>query len=290
MPAHSPRPLRETLALEQLSPSRFLGRLATAMPVRAFGGEVAGQSVMAAGRTVPSSRSIHSAHAHFLRPGISDEDVVYGVRTVRDGGSYSTRQVEAVQRGEVILTMTASFHIGDASDMSHQVPRLSAIPVDELAGAAGPADHGDEMSSWVRWLQQRQAIDLVFPSAPVRERVRGGRSTDPHQALWLRASDTLPDDALTHAAAVTYLADLLLLSTGLGPHGQAFTDDSLSFASLDHTVWFHEAARADEWLLHDMEGSWVGHGRSLCRGTIFSGSGQLVATVMQEGVIRQSSR
>lgn len=259
------------------------------MPVRAFGGEVAGQSVMAAGLTVPAERQIHSAHAHFLRPGRSEENVTYDVREVRDGGSYSTRQVEAVQRGEVILTMTASFHTGDESDMSHQVPHLSAVSPHELAEEVTPGT-GDEMSAWVRWLQERQAIDLRFPSPPVRERVRGGRPTDPHQALWLRASDPLPDDALTHAAAVTYLADLLLLSTGLGPHGAAFTDDSLSFASLDHTVWFHEATRADEWLLHDMEGSWVGHGRSLCRGTMLSESGQLVATVMQEGVIRPRSR
>lgn len=283
------RPLREILALEQLSPLRFRSRLTTAMPIRAFGGEVAGQAVMAAGLTAPPERQIHSAHTHFLRPGRSGEDVVYDVRTVRDGGSYSTRHVEARQRDEVILLLTASFHTGDETTMSHQVPRLSAVPTRDLPEAASP-EADDEMSLWVRWLQERQAIDLRFPSPPIRERVRGGRPTDPHQAIWLRTSDPLPDDRLTHAAAVTHLADLLLLSTGLGPHAAAFTDSNLSFASLDHTVWFHEDARADEWLLHDMEGSWVGHGRSLCRGTMLSESGQLVATVMQEGVIRSRPR
>jgi acyl-CoA thioesterase-2 len=283
-------PLTDILTVEQLEPLLFRGRLRTAMPIRAFGGEVSGQAVLAAGRTVPPARPIHSAHAHFLRPGRADAEITYKVDDTRDGGSYTTRQVEAIQQGEVILLLTASFHVGDASPLSHQVPRLASAPVESVLDPEEFFLGDDDMLDWVTWLRDRQAVDLRFPQPPVRARVRNGQPTDPQQSLWLRASDPLPDDALVHAAAFTYLADLLLLSTGLGPHARSFTDGALMFATLDHTVWFHEEARADQWFLHDMEGTWSGHGRSLCRGNIFDRVGRLTASTMQEGVVRPLTR
>lgn len=289
MSTPSSRPLRDILVVDQLEPLLFRSQLGNGMPTRAFGGEIAGQAVLAAGLTVPSDRPIHSAHSHFLRGGRAGEAVTYRVLNSRDGGSYSTRQVEALQHGEVILLLTASFHRDEDSQLQHQLPRAHAPGVDATPAPSESFLHDAEMLSWLTWLRDRQPIDVRFPEPPVRARVRGGVPTEPRQSLWIRSAEPLPDDALTHAAAFTYLADILLLSTGLGPHARSFTDGELMFATLDHTLWFHETARADEWFLHDMEGTWAGHGRSLCRGSIFDQSGQLTASTTQEGVIRQVS-
>ncbi|EAQ00625.1 putative acyl-CoA thioesterase [Janibacter sp. HTCC2649] len=284
------RSIASILTLDQLDELTFRSTLTTERATRTFGGEVAGQAVMAAGRTVSQDRVIHSAHCHFLRPGDSSEPVTYQVVGVRDGGSYSTRRVEAIQHGRLIFHLTASFHVGDVTDMDHQAGSLRVAsphetPLPEVAFA-----DDEEMLAWITALAEDLLVDMRFPESPTRALVRMGRPTPARQSLWLRATGTLGDDPLTHAAALTYCSDLLLLSTGLGPHARNFTDGDLQFATLDHTLWFHDATRADHWFLHDMEGLWTGRGRSLSRGSIFEQGGRLVASTIQEGVIRPGVR
>lgn len=285
-----PRSLAAILELEQLDDLYFRSRQTTGTPTRTFGGEVAGQALMAAGRTVAADRPIHSAHAHFLLPGDSSERVIYRVDPVRDGGSYTTRRVEAIQRGRVLFHLTASFHGGDATDMAYQsqplrVPLATETPTPEQAFA-----DDEEMLTWAAWLRDLQPMEFRFPTPPTRALVRAGTPAPAQQSVWLRATGPLGDDPLVHAAAITYSSDLLLLSTGLGPHARAFTDGDLQFATLDHTLWFHDQVRADEWFLHDMEGLWNGHGRSLCKGAMFDAAGRMFGTTMQEGVLRPRSR
>ena len=287
---HAPRSIADLLELEQLDDLLFRSVHTTGTPTRTFGGEVAGQAVLAAGRSVPDGRAIHSAHTHFLLPGDSSERVIYRVDPVRDGRSYTTRRVEAIQRGAVIFHLTASFHVGEESEMVFQAPRAAVRPASELQPPEVAFADDPDMLAWVGWLTGRMPVELRFPAPPTRALVRTGEPVPAHQSVWLRATGDLGDDPLVHAAAVTYCSDLLLLSTGLGPHAKRFTDGDIQFATLDHSLWFHQAARADTWFLHDMEGLWNGHGRSLVKGAMYDGAGHLFATTTQEGVVRHRPR
>lgn len=281
------RSLPAILELDQIDPWRFRTVEVTETGMRTFGGSFAGQAIIAAGRTVSPERRIHSAHAHFLRPGDSSRPVTYLVEPIRDGGSYSTRRVEARQGDTVTFHLVASFHAGDDTDLAFQAHQVRVpTPVGDSVIEAPSAD--EELRTWARRLTAWLGMDLHFPEPPARSHAAASTSTS-RQSIWLRSTDGLPDDPLLHAAALAHGSDLLLLSTALAPHGRSFSDGDLDFASLDHTIWFHHPTRADEWFLHDMQAIWTGHGRALTNGALFDQQGTMVASTAQEGMIRPRS-
>jgi acyl-CoA thioesterase II len=267
--------LQQILDLEQIEDLVFRGRSREGVTeTRVFGGEVAGQALVAAARTVEPARTVHSLHAYFLRPGDPARPILYQVDPIRDGRSFTTRRVVGIQHGEAIFTLSASFQVHE-DGLHHQLPVLDAPDPDELPEAATTVP-GQE--NWYA----RFPIELRFPDGPP------GVSTDatPRQLTWMRSPERLPDDPALHACAATYFSDLLLLSTALRPHQRVLGDPRLQMASLDHAVWFHAPFRADNWLGYQQEGTWAGGARALCRGYLFDRHGTLVATVMQEGLIR----
>lgn len=278
-------PIDLILRLEQLDDLLYRSIPQPGAGRRMFGGQVAGQAVMAAGLTVPDDRVIHSAHAHFLLPGDATIPVLFHVDAVRDGGSFTTRRVEAVQHGKVILHLTASFQKEEAG-FEHQVATLTVPGPDDLPTPQEQFRDDPETLRWLAVLTGKSPIEFRFPDTPTRVLAAQGISAPPHQSAWTRSTQPLPDDRLYQAAALTYLSDVLLLSTALGPHRVVIQDPDLQFATLDHTIWFHSPCRADEWLLHDQDSFWAGAGRAVCRGSFFDQSGRLVATTMQEGLLR----
>jgi len=281
--------MRSVLELDQLGPFTFRG-MSRPGPVRMFGGEVAAQALVAAGRTVPADRRVHSLHAYFLRPGAAASQVMYHVDPIRDGGSFTTRRTDAMQNGESIFHLSASFHVPE-DGYSHQVPLMDAPQPEELPPAeVTMADADPETREWFLGIRRRVPLDLRFAQMPPRIATMRGEVAPPEQKFWFRTPEPLPDDPLMHSCAATYTSDLFLLGTALPPHRDYFGRPGLQFASLDHAVWFHAPFRADDWLFYDQQGIWAGAGRALCRGRLFDRTGRLVATVMQEGLIRLRTR
>jgi acyl-CoA thioesterase-2 len=275
------------LDLEQLAVDLFRGVSDGPQSMRVFGGEVAAQSLVAAGRTVPADRVVHSLHAYFLRPGDPSVPIVHRVDPVRDGRSFTTRRVTAQQHGEAIFTLSASFHTPE-DGFTHQLPRLGAPPPEDLPATPGSIDDGDELGrSWFSDFAERHPFEFRFDGELPRVATGRGERVAPRQRFWLRSREPLPDDPLLHRCAATYASDMLLLSSSLGLHGTTIGSRGLQFASLDHAVWFHGPFRADDWLYYDQEGTWAGGGRALCRGRMFDRAGALVVSVVQEGLIRQ---
>lgn len=277
--------LHALLELEQLDSLLFRGRSRSGTPVRMFGGEVAGQALVAAGRTVPTERRVHSLHAYFLRPGDPAIPLVYRVESVRDGRSFTTRRVVAIQRGEAVFTLAASFH-RDENGLQHQVAEFDAPPPEGVPVGVSGEQSVEGEADWWSALRDRFPLDVRFPEAAPAITVPGTPRSDPRQRMWVRSTDPLGDDPLVHACAATYVSDLFLLSAALPPHSAAIGDSLVQLASLDHAVWFHAPFRADRWLLYEQEGFRAGSGRALVRGTLFDEAGVHVATVMQEGLLR----
>jgi len=265
----------------------FRGRVRPTNSTRTFGGEVAGQALIAAGRTAPADVRVHSLHAYFLRPGNPGAPILYQVDPIRDGRSFTTRRTVAVQHGQAIFVLSASFQRPEPG-YSHQVPRLDAPAPEDLPPEESTFDAGDTATGeWYADLRARIPVEVRFSEEPPRIAVARGETAPPRQRAWLRSTERLPDDPLLHVCAATYASDLFLLGSALPPHGLAIGSTGLQSASLDHAVWFHAPFRADDWLHYDTEGIWAGNARALCRGYLFDRAGTLVATVMQEGLIRQ---
>jgi acyl-CoA thioesterase-2 len=254
---------------------------------RVFGGSVAAQALLAAGRTVDRGRAVHSLHAYFLRPGDTALPVDFRVTRTRDGGSFTTRQVTAEQDGRAVLTLSASFQ-SQEEGFEHQVPRLDAPPPDGLPGPS-EAMAGTEgfVRDWLGRLGDRHPFDFRFDGELPRFAAARGEPAAPRQRFWFRCRDPLSDDPLEHTGALAYASDMLLLSTSVAPHALAVGFPELVSGSLDHAVWFHAPVRADDWLCYDQESSWAAGGRSLCSGRMFDRDGRLVVTVVQEGMIRR---
>lgn len=276
--------LVDLLDLETIEDNLFRGRQPRTALQRVFGGQVAGQAVMAAIRTIERERELHSLHAYFLRPGDTLVPIVYDVERTRDGRSFSTRRVVARQHGKVIFYMSASFQVPEEGlehqDLMPAVPGPMDCPElgDVLAGLTGrPREEWDR--DWA-------ALDVRY-AGDSRE---GGALHDPrHPALarvWLRTSGNLPDDPAMNAAVLAYASDLTLLSVSLVPHGTFIGDPRLQPASLDHAMWFHRRGRADEWLLYDQVSPSASGGRGFATGRLFTEDGVLVASVVQEGLVR----
>jgi len=272
------------LDLETIEDNLFRGRQPQTALQRVFGGQVAGQSVIAAVRTTDGDRRLHSLHAYFLRPGDTAVPIVYDVERTRDGRSFSTRRVVARQHGKPIFYMSASFQLPE-SGFDHQ----DVMP--EVACPTDCPELGDVYASLTarpreEWDRDWAALDVRYAG----DSRAGGVLHDPeHPALarvWLKAAGTLPDDPDLHAAVLAYASDLTLLSVSVVPHGTHIGDRNLQRASLDHAMWFHRPARSDEWLLYDQVSPSASGGRGFATGRLFTEDGVLVASVVQEGLVR----
>lgn len=275
------------LDLEQIELDIFRGRSPEGeRRQRVFGGQVAGQALVAAGRTVPEDRPVHSLHAYFIRPGDPTVPLVYLVDRVRDGRSFTTRRVSAVQHGKAIFTLSASFHRPEPG-VSHARPMPEVPGPEELPTTAERMEalFGPAVLPWTgdNPIDIRHIGPLTFEAAGDPS-LRSTRSM-----AWIRADGELPDDPLLHVCIMTYASDMTLLDSVLLAHGLSWADATTVGASLDHAMWFHRPFRADEWLLYSQESPVAGGARGLARGELFTASGDLVVSVMQEGLIRSGS-
>jgi acyl-CoA thioesterase-2 len=277
--------LKELIALldlERIETNLFRGVSPDEDRQRVFGGQVAGQALVAAARTVDEpDRMVHSLHAYFLRPGDPKVPIVYEVDRIRDGRSFSTRRVVAIQHGRAIFNLQTSFHrtepgLDHALAMPADVPPPDGLPDFRTRWAA----HRERLGSWY---DTPRPIDTRYvPPDPVME---PGVKTD-HQLVWMRADGELPDDPVLHACIVTYFSDMTLIDTTLRPFGMSGFNEEIMMASLDHAMWFHRPFRADEWLLYVQTALSSSSARGLAGGSIFTTDGRLVVNVVQEGLIR----
>ncbi|PRY50604.1 acyl-CoA thioesterase-2 [Geodermatophilus tzadiensis] len=277
--------LMTVLGLEERDPDVFVGRTPSTRLQRIFGGQVAGQALMAAGLTVPGERGVHSLHAYFLRPGDPHEELRYRVERIRDGRSFSTRRVIACQRrkGEdvAVFALTADFHGGEHAVVAHARPMPEVPGPDELRSLADhAAGHGDLAAPALEISRAVEQRPLADPFAPDPK-----SPPDTQSHAWFRVAGRLPEDPAVHAAALTFVTDLTLLSAGLARVGGGWGGRYVG-ASLDHAVWFHAPVRADEWFLYETDSPAASSGRALCFGSIWTADGTHVATVAQEGLIR----
>ena len=277
--------LLRILDLEPIEVNIFRGTSPEENRVRVFGGQVAGQSLVAASRTVEdASRFVHSLHAYFLRPGDPAAPILYEVDRIRDGRSFTTRRVVAIQHGEVIFNLQASFHAMEPG-LDWQIPSPHRVPEPETL-----PDFKERMAPYKdqigEWYDRPRPIDLRYIDGDPYSRAG---TEAPGQRVWLRADGRLPDDPVLHACITTYASDMTLLDTTLLPHGLSW-NQGVQMASLDHAMWFHRPFRADEWLLYDQHSISTSHARGLAGGSIYTRDGQLAITVVQEGLIRQQPK
>jgi acyl-CoA thioesterase-2 len=277
--------LVQLLDLEQIEVDIFRGVSPESPMQRVFGGQVAGQALVAAGRTVPDDRHVHSLHSYFIRPGDPSVPIVYEVDRVRDGRSFTTRRTVAIQHGKPIFTLSASFQL-DQPGIEHEpempdAPDPDALPTFEERLADAP-EAAVFFRDRPRPIEMRHVDD-----PPWQQRARGPRS-GPHR-VWMRASGTLPDDPLLHVCVLTFASDMTLLDSVLIRHGLAAGLDPLKLASLDHAMWFQRRFRADEWFLYSTRSPAAAGGRGLATGRFFSRDGQHLVSVVQEGMVRVGS-
>jgi acyl-CoA thioesterase-2 len=276
--------LLQLLKLEQIEENIFRGQSQDLGFGNVYGGQVLGQALSAATQTVPPDRPVHSLHSYFLRPGDVRRPIIYNVDCIRDGKSFTTRRVVAVQKGKAILNLAASFQI-DEPGFEHQEKAPFAPGPESLVSELELANRiADQIPSPIREkLLCRRPIEVrpvnpMNPFAPEkREAVRFN---------WIRAIDTLPDDPAVHQYLLAYASDYGLVVTSLYPHGQSFWQPAMQVASLDHAMWFHRPFRMDEWLLYAMHSPNACKGRGLAYGKVYNREGILVASVAQEGLIR----
>jgi acyl-CoA thioesterase-2 len=275
--------LLELFDLETIEAGLYRARPPVTLMQRLFGGQVLGQSLLAATRTVPPERAVHSLHAYFLVGGDPDVPIVYDVENLRDGRSFSARRVAARQHGRHIFYLTASFQVAETGP-EHQDRAPQVPPPDECPSLADSMATTRDAAAAAVLAAEFAALDVRYAgsSAP------GGMLRDPaHPALariWMRAADRLPDEVTLHRCVLAYMSDLTLLHASLVPHPVDI--DTTQRASIDHAMWFHRPFRADEWLLYDQVSPSAQDARGLSLGRIFDMTGALVATAAQEGLIR----
>jgi acyl-CoA thioesterase-2 len=271
------------LDLEELEVNIFRGRSPKEDRQRVFGGQVAGQALVAAGRTVEGS-VVHSLHAYFLRPGDPSIPILYEVDRIRDGKSFTTRRVVAIQHGQAIFHLSASFQIPETG-LEHQMPMPDVPKPDDLPAGKGRFAKAPENlpPEFKKWLQRPRPIEIrpIEPMDPFEPDKR-----PPFQSVWIRADGKLPDDPLLHQCVVAYASDMTLLDTATLPHAISWFDPRFQMASLDHAMWFHRPFRADEWLLYSQQSPSASGARGFTQGHLFTADGRLVVTVVQEGLIR----
>ncbi|MBL4646424.1 MAG: acyl-CoA thioesterase II [Hyphomicrobiales bacterium] len=282
--------LLEILDLEEIAPGRYRGQSPQDGWQRVYGGQVLGQALVAASRTVDrleNPRFLHSLHAYFLRPGDPATPILYEVDIVRDGRSFSTRQVRAIQNGKQIYMMSASFQTEEVG-MEHQIDMPDVPMPEELMGE-------QEMRTMMlaqpnipepvqRYWQRERPIE--FRPVNLKHYVSNAQ-LPPQQHVWLRMTAPLPNDPALQKCALAYMSDMTLLDTSLFAHGKSMFSDGLQMASLDHAMWFHRPFIAHEWMLYTQDSPSTSNARGFCRGSLYSRNGELIASVTQEGLIRR---
>jgi acyl-CoA thioesterase-2 len=275
--------LVRVLDLERIEENIFRGESSRTRWQRAFGGQVAGQALVAAGRTTDPDRHVHSLHSYFIRPGDSNVPIVYEVDRVRDGNSFSTRRVTAIQHGRPIFALSASFQLTQPG-IDHQVPMPDTPRPDELPTIAERYEHADpEVAAY--YLSMPRPIELRYVEDPLWQLPTPPRR-DGLNRVWMRAAGTLPDDPLLHVCVLTYASDMTLLDSVLARHGMVAGREVRAMASLDHAMWFQRPFRVDEWLLYVSTSPTASGGRGLANGRFFDSSGRHLVSVVQEGMIR----
>jgi acyl-CoA thioesterase-2 len=281
--------LMAVLDLEERDRDLYVGQTPTTPLQRIFGGQVAGQALMAASRTLPEERAVHSLHSYFLRPGDPHEEIRYAVDRIRDGRSFSTRRVIAWQRrkGEdvAIFALTADASAGETPVVEHALP-MPDVPAPEtlptLAEVVAPYGERAAVALTISRAVEQRLLEDPFDRTPKTP-------PDTRTWAWMRVAGTLPADDHVHRSALTFVSDLTLLSAGLARLGGGWGGEYVG-ASLDHAVWFHQPVRADEWFLYETDSPAASAGRALCFGQIWAADGTHVATVAQQGLIRSLKR
>lgn len=277
--------LLKVLDLEPLEENLFRGISPEDGWQRVYGGQVLGQALVAAARTVSEARPVHSLHAYFLLAGDPKHPIVYEVERTRDGGSFSTRRVKAIQHGRPIFAMSASFHV-DEPGFEHQ-SQMPEVPNPESLPSASDLI-GDRIEKLPESLRKYWSRERPIDMRPVDvSRYLSRERLPPSQHVWLRANGRLPDAPQIHQCVLAYASDFTLLDTALIAHGRVLFDPDLQLASLDHALWFHRPFRADDWLLYSQDSPNAHGARGFCRGSVFTRDGTLVASVAQEGLMRQ---
>jgi acyl-CoA thioesterase-2 len=274
------------LALERIELDLFRGQSQDLGWGTVYGGQVLGQALSAAVQTVPEERHVHSLHGYFLRPGAVDRPIVYEVDRIRDGSSFTTRRVVAIQNGRAIFNLAASFQV-DEPGFVHQDPMPPAPAPETVPSQQELATrYADQLPEFLRSqaVAQRpiELRPIEEPNNPLRPEAR-----EPQRMFWLKANGTLPDDPALHRYLLAYASDFSLLGTTMLPHAVSWLSPGMQVASLDHAMWFHQDVRVDEWLLHVVDSPKAHGARGLARGRVFTHDGRLVASTAQEGLIRR---
>ena len=279
--------LLRLLELERLEVNLFRGQSRSVGSTRVFGGQVLAQSLAAAMQTVPEDRHVHSLHGYFVLPGDLAIPILFEVDRIRDGGSFTTRAVRAIQNGQAIFFLTASFQL-EQTGFDHQVEMPEVLPPEELVSYEGMArQFGDQLPENVRRLLsierplEFRPVEFLNPFAHEKYA--------PVRNVWLRTKGEMPDDRQIQSLVLAYTSDYNLLTTALLPHGRATDYRKIQMASLDHAMWFHRPFRVDEWLLYSIDSPSASGARGFTRGNIFDRQGKLVASVVQEGLLREQS-
>jgi acyl-CoA thioesterase II len=246
---------------------------------RTFGGLVAGQALMAAGRTV-EDRLVHSLHSYFLLPGDPSIPILYEVDRIRDGKSFVTRRVVAIQHGRAIFNLEASFHLPEHG-LEHSATPPNVPAPESLPNILELIEPRREEFGWV--FDRPHPIEQRFITEPT---IMSREPRGPEQRIWIKADGSLPDDPLVHACVTTFASDMSLVDTIFGPHPMRWNDANMMAASIDHCMWFHDAPKIDEWMLYDMDTPIAHQGRGLARGFLFDASGALIVSMVQEGLCR----
>lgn len=282
--AYTTADLVRLLALEPIEEDIFRGQNRDLGTGRIFGGQVLAQALVAASRTVPPERRLHSLHGYFMLAGDLAIPVLYLVDRIRDGRSFTTRQVTAVQHGQAIFSMAASFQRPEEG-LAHQTVMPAVPPPEELRPELELLrERADELPASLRTiLTQDRPLDFrpVDGLHPFEVRTR-----EPRRCVWLKAMGPMDDDPVHHQAVLAYASDYGLLGAALQPHGLVFRDPGVMLASLDHAIWLHRPVRVDEWLLHVIDSPQSGGARAFSRGTFYARDGELVASSAQEGLFR----
>lgn len=274
----------ERLAVEKLDRLLFRGEPNDWPNKHVFGGHVVAQAMEAAEQTVDPAYSLHSLHGYFLRPGIADQPIIYDVDPIRDGRSFVTRRVVALQNGEAIFTLAASFHVGE-DGVAHQID-MPDVPM--------PEDLDDDEAYYEKVLRafnagQKKRAYLPFETRAIdRMDLENIKPKDPVTGYWLKLKEPIGDDQALHRRLLAYISDFAFLSSNLRPHAMIPRDPKLkTVASLDHAMWFHrDQFRVDDWVFYKTEGYWSGKGRGLARGALYSRDGRLLASTAQESLLR----
>lgn len=281
--------LLNILDLEQLEHNLFRGNSPKTSWQRVFGGQVVGQALVAAQRTVQPGRFVHSLHCYFMRGGDPAVPIIYDVDRIRDGASFTTRRVVAIQHGHAIFSLEASFQV-DEEGFEHQVEMPAGIrpPGEAKEHLAEFAAQTMNFPEPLRRFWQRERPFIMVPVE--LDHYTSNRKLPPYQNFWVRMNGTVPNDRRLQSAILAYLSDLTLLDTSTFPHGVAIFDSGIQAASLDHALWFHRQHRLDDWLLYTQDSPSSGGARGFTRGALYSRDGTLIASVAQEGLIRKRTK